>query len=270
MDRKTQADYGTPLAAVALMLGYRIFKEKVSKGDWEEGRHRFATKIAEAMGEYFEDWKRCVRLDTAIMWDARDSIRKFYDLEHLKEWEILDIKYADSGIYQACKEIADMVYARGKGKSTLESVVHLLFEALPAIAKDDTATTYEEKLTSLKRANFRLFPENRTKKPVKPEPVVLESSLDFTLQQVKVVSLNIRRTYFSDVEAIEDPMGRSQSHMTWMLDKLIGDDINVTKANRWLGYIQAWLVLHYHCELDSVKSMISSVKDNDLVRNNVA
>lgn len=50
-----------------------------------------------------------------------------------------------------------------------------------------------------------------------------------------------------------DPEGRSLEHAVWMLLEIYWRKIDGNKAQRWLGYAQALLVMHDRVTLDQMK-----------------
>ncbi len=91
----------------------------------------------------------------------------------------------------------------------------------------------------------------------------MTSLTDIDNKQTKQAVKNAREKYFNAASDIgeEDPNGKSRQHMVWMLDKIIKDGFNKTKANRWLGYVQGWLVFHDLASLEDIKNDIRKVKE---------
>lgn len=80
-----------------------------------------------------------------------------------------------------------------------------------------------------------------------------EKAENFTLTTTRELAAWMRRNHFFAVTAHEDPDGKSHEHMAWMLDRVNLDDMNLSKANRWIGYVQAYLVINKLCSLEDVK-----------------
>lgn len=84
---------------------------------------------------------------------------------------------------------------------------------------------------------------------------------DLTLQQSRLLATAYRINDFRNVEAKEDPAGVSREHMAWMLDRMLSEDMPIAKFSRWLGYVQAWLVLYHHKPLDFIKDETRHFRD---------
>lgn len=80
-------------------------------------------------------------------------------------------------------------------------------------------------------------------------------AVDLNRKQLVMLTASLRACFI--VDAVEDPEGRSEGHMVWMLDRVragLDDETwDIGKANRWIGYVQAWLVIHFRSRLEAVK-----------------
>lgn len=85
---------------------------------------------------------------------------------------------------------------------------------------------------------------------------------DLDLLATRRCAAHLRSAYFDDKTPKEDPQGRSAEHIAWMLDRIWDDDMTLAKASRWLGYCQAWVVLHHHTDLKYVKSTTRFFRDS--------
>lgn len=84
-----------------------------------------------------------------------------------------------------------------------------------------------------------------------------------TLEQTKRAAAQLcLHPVFHSVDPIEDVNGRGVRHMLWMLLKVVvlDPDMTLDKANRWLGYVQGWLVASLHAELEDVKNNIRKAR----------
>jgi hypothetical protein len=75
-----------------------------------------------------------------------------------------------------------------------------------------------------------------------------------SIERTKALAYHYGAKYFRGVPSVEDPAGRNMSHMVWMLNRIIDEDIPLDKASRWIGFIQGMLVGHRVVTLDEVKS----------------
>lgn len=86
---------------------------------------------------------------------------------------------------------------------------------------------------------------------------------DLDLEKTRGLARQMRVVHFPTFNPVPDPDGRSACHMAWMLNKIINDpDMTLAKASRWLGYVQGWLVFHYHRELEDIKHDVREVRDH--------
>lgn len=77
---------------------------------------------------------------------------------------------------------------------------------------------------------------------------------DFDLNRTRLLAHDLREKYFADVRPLEDDAGQTPEHMAWMLDYVVIDcDMTLSKASRWVGYVQAWLVIHFKAKLETIK-----------------
>lgn len=84
---------------------------------------------------------------------------------------------------------------------------------------------------------------------------------DLGLKQTRTAARALIIGFFQSVESKEDPRGLSEEHMRWMLDRISRDKtFTLAKASRWLGYVQAWLVLYQHAPLEYVKQNVRSAR----------
>lgn len=60
-----------------------------------------------------------------------------------------------------------------------------------------------------------------------------------------------------------DPEGNTLAHMVWMREEMSRGDQSDAKANRWLGYIQGWLVAMGLATLDDCKKTNMSCAEPD-------
>jgi len=88
-----------------------------------------------------------------------------------------------------------------------------------------------------------------------------DNGLDLSLGTTKVLAGRIRAHYFKGVISAEDSEGRSVGHMAWMLEQIQGFD-SATKASRWLGFVQAWLLFTYRTDLTKLKAGVRNVREH--------
>lgn len=85
-----------------------------------------------------------------------------------------------------------------------------------------------------------------------------------TLSQTRTMASAYQATYFKDTFPVEDPEGRSQQHMAWMLNRIVNDardDMPIDKASRWIGFVQAWLLLFNQVTLDNLKQNVRDARE---------
>lgn len=84
---------------------------------------------------------------------------------------------------------------------------------------------------------------------------------DIGLKQTRGIARAMLIGHFSRVEVKEDPRGLTQEHMAWMLHRVVHDKaFTLAKANRWLGYVQGWLVITQRESLEYVKESVRAAK----------
>lgn len=81
------------------------------------------------------------------------------------------------------------------------------------------------------------------------------------LAQTVALAAFYRTGIFRHYEAHEDSEGRTAKHMVWMCERVMNDKaMTLDKASRWIGYVQAYLVLFQQYTLDELKAHVRRAK----------
>lgn len=90
-------------------------------------------------------------------------------------------------------------------------------------------------------------------------------SADLSRDGLLTLVANYQRVFFDGTEPVEDSRGLTGQHQAWMLAKVFKEVTEGTmvleKANRWVGWVQCWLVMTGLATLGDVKDSVRRFKD---------